>query len=199
MSWTVCADAAACDRSSSTLTCRESTPLLQWLWIDVFCVNQHRVPPNIPLWLNSLRDTIKTVGRLVVVMEPWVVNQPAAPAPPPDGQAPDYPVQPPLKRMWCLWELLCVAAHDGDLDMITGASFDDNALIAALTEDFDKVKASFVQIDFEAAETSKREDKPVIMGAMEKLRIEMNWGDGYAVVARKVSKVRGLSRADIRS
>ena len=62
------------------------------LWFDLFSNNQHGLdaPPPFEWWCDTFMNAIKTLGRVVMIMEPW-----------------ENPI--PLTRVWCLWEVYCAS------------------------------------------------------------------------------------------
>mmetsp|Transcript_3297 Transcript_3297/g.4554 ORF Transcript_3297/g.4554 Transcript_3297/m.4554 type:complete len:310 (-) Transcript_3297:10-939(-) len=62
------------------------------LWFDLFSNNQHGLdaPPPFEWWCDTFMTAIKTLGRVVMIMEPW-----------------ENPI--PLTRVWCLWEVYCAS------------------------------------------------------------------------------------------
>eukprot|EP00736_Rhodelphis_marinus_P001945 Rmarinus@m.27317 len=132
-------------------------------WIDLFCVNQFSLALDPSWWRDSLRPTIVRMRELVVVLgTPWEKAV-------------------PLQRTWCLYEIFCAAdammtiecfggsgaAGDGTasagapqtqrgLRFFSAASEEDRAALNAIVED----------IDLTSSETSRAEDKAMIMDSV---------------------------------
>ena len=67
----------------------QPSPRETYVWLDLFANDQHNAPSLPQLWWRqTFRCAIETIGHTCVVLSPW-----------------EDPI--PLKRAWCLWEVLC--------------------------------------------------------------------------------------------
>lgn len=78
---------------------------MMFLWFDLFSNNQHGLnePPPFSWWCETFMGAIRSMNRVVMVMEPW-----------------DNPV--PLTRAWCLWELYCTSAVNAAFEVTMSAN-----------------------------------------------------------------------------
>eukprot|EP01035_Chromulina_nebulosa_P031752 gene31752-42345_t len=70
------------------------------LWFDLFSNNQHGLdaPPPFEWWCETFMNAVKTLGKVVMIMEPW-----------------ENPI--PLTRVWCLWEVYCASNTDSSFEV----------------------------------------------------------------------------------
>ena len=124
-------------------------PSRVYVWFDCLVVNQH-ASAALPQewWATAFAAGIVAIGHTCLVLAPW-----------------HGPL--PLKRCWCLWEILKTVESGTPLKVqlppSEAASFE-----TALVTDFDSIAASMSQIDVRQSEAFKPEDQRMILGAVEK-------------------------------
>jgi hypothetical protein len=71
---------------------------------DIFVCNQHAVEELAPdFWSTTFKSAVASIGCTVLVLQPW--QDPA-----------------PLKRAWCLWELLSTIEGKAGLHVVMSAA-----------------------------------------------------------------------------
>ncbi|KAJ3280730.1 Kinesin light chain 3 [Blyttiomyces sp. JEL0837] len=74
---------------------QEINPAKVFLWIDIFCLSQHKEETKpFEWWQNTFMTSVKTIRNVVMVLQPW-----------------DDPVS--LKRAWCILEVLACDVGNG--------------------------------------------------------------------------------------
>ena len=124
-------------------------PSRVYVWFDCLVVNQH-ASAALPQewWATAFAAGIVAIGHTCLVLAPW-----------------HGPL--PLKRCWCLWEILKTVESGTPLKVqlppSEAASFE-----TALVKDFQSIATSMSQIDVRQSEAFKPEDQRMILGAVEK-------------------------------
>jgi hypothetical protein len=119
-----------------------------FVWLDVLTVNQHKASDNAydkDWWANTFKKAVAAFGHTVLVMMPW--EDPA-----------------PLKRSWCLWEILATLEGGAALDVRLHAREKDR-LAAALRQNDDSVALNMSKLDVAKAEAWSKEDQANILAA----------------------------------
>ncbi|KAK3288827.1 hypothetical protein CYMTET_3707 [Cymbomonas tetramitiformis] len=125
----------------------EEQPEDIFLWIDVFCVNQHKTAErDFAWWSTTFREAVRDIGHTLVVLLPF-----------------SHPV--PLARAWCLFEIFSTVDTSARLDLRIGTS-EEKKFITELSEgrfDFDSWAAA---VNLEDAEAWDPHDRMQIMDAV---------------------------------
>ena len=133
------------DQEGLTDSQKENT----FLWIDLFCFNQHNRGGEKDLaWFNvDLGDHIRKIGQAVVVAHPWDTV---------------------FTRSWCCFEIYCSALSNCRLELAMPS--DEHArLLQSLAADPEiYLQMSESQVKTKYATATKIEDKNTIFSAMEK-------------------------------
>eukprot|EP01051_Picozoa_sp_SAG22_P023058 SAG22_NODE_5784_length_953_cov_1.014052_2_plen_95_part_00 len=73
-----------------------------FFWFDCFAIDEHAAQNFTPEWWDTtFKEAIGKIGHTVMILLPW-----------------DDPT--PLKRAWCLWELLCTFQKKADFSVCFG-------------------------------------------------------------------------------
>jgi len=135
------------DLEDLTATQKENT----FLWIDLFCFNQHKKDEKDVAWFNAdLADHIRRIGQAVVVAHPW------------DTSA-------VFTRSWCCFEIYCSATLSKCRLEFAMPSDEYARLLQSLAADpeiYQQMLESQVKTKYATA--TKIEDKNTIFSAMEK-------------------------------
>ena len=144
----------------------EAEPDSVFVWLDVLSVNQHKASDNAydkDWWSSTFKRAIGAFGRTVLVMMPW--EDPA-----------------PLKRSWCLWEILSSLEGKATLDVRMHAD-EKERFAEALRTDFGSIQLSMSKIDVAKAEAWSKEDQANILEAVKATEGGVN-GVNAAILAR---------------
>ena len=144
----------------------EAEPDSVFVWLDVLSVNQHKASDNAydkDWWSSTFKRAIGAFGRTVLVMMPW--EDPA-----------------PLKRSWCLWEILSSLEGKATLDVRMHAD-EKERFAEALRTDYDSIQMSMSKIDVAKAEAWSKEDQANILEAVKATEGGVN-GVNAAILAR---------------
>ena len=117
-----------------------------YFWFDVFVLSQHTSLVSQSFVNSTVRDTIKQIGQVVVVMSPW--------------QAPV-----PITRAWCLWELACALSNDVPVVMRLPTD-QRHTLKDALSTDQARLIQAMSSVDAESAECTVPAEKQWIFTAI---------------------------------
>ena len=120
-----------------------------YFWLDCVVIDEHDTAAKPEdYWSTSFRESIRAIGRTVMVLTPW-----------------DSPV--PLTRSWCLWELFCTVD--------TGAAFSvalppeqEGQLVAALRQDPGRLLSAVSTIDVARAQAGKESDRAMILDSVRR-------------------------------
>lgn len=133
------------DSLEHELKVRGDDPANAYVWLDVVCVSQHVTYSITPSWLTTtFCDAVGTIGSSLLVLADW-----------------KHPL--PLKRAWCLWELLATIQQGTELHV---------AMPPAMRESFNErlfydmpsvIKATFDAIDSERADATSKNDEAQIL------------------------------------
>lgn len=120
-----------------------------YFWFNPFMTNQHRLE-RLPStwWSTTFKDTIRSIGHVLLVLSPW--NDPV-----------------PLKRAWCLWEILCAIDQDEVELQIELPMYQSTLLKNGFYKDVASVSQSLARIDASQAESFLQSDKDMIFRAIE--------------------------------
>ena len=118
-------------------------PATTFFWVCDYVIRQGGVDQTVPaLFTHVIRD----IGRTLVFADPW-----------------DDPG--PLRRAWCLWEILF--GSEGALELILStaqaARFRD-----ALVKNFDSIQTKICKVDLRNSDTRDPDDKRMIFEEVEK-------------------------------
>lgn len=127
----------------------QPSPHETYVWLDLFANDQHNAPSLPQLWWRqTFRCAIETIGHTCVVLSPW-----------------EDPI--PLKRAWCLWEVLCTINGNVPLTVQLPpkefASFEE----ALKTGRVHLVSRAMSNIDVRQSDAYKKADKDMILAAVE--------------------------------
>ena len=130
------------------LSNRGDDPSEVFVWIDIFSISQHQTYNITPHWLTTtLCDALGTIGSSVLVLSDWT-----------------NPI--PLKRAWCLWEILATIQQGIELAVIMPSSqrksFDERVFHDLPTV----IKATFDAIDSEHAQATNKNDEIQILSSI---------------------------------
>ena len=121
-----------------------------FFWFDCFSIDEHATQAFPPSWWDTtFLEAIRLIGHTVMYLSPW-----------------HNPI--PLKRAWCLWELLCTISAGADFDVCLGPD-EKAAFEGALLKDLDSVLGVVGAIDAEEAEAGDPADAERIFGAILRL------------------------------
>ena len=120
-----------------------------FVWVDILSVNQHRsgVYPE-GWWATTFSRAVAEFGHTVLVLTPW-----------------DDPV--PLKRSWCLWEILATLTGNARLDIrlpTAEAKILEEKMSSART--FGQITDSIDRVDVAQAEAWSPDDQAMILNAV---------------------------------
>ncbi|EGD79833.1 hypothetical protein PTSG_10816 [Salpingoeca rosetta] len=121
-----------------------------FFWFDLF-INNQNIAADLPQdwWSTTFKESIKAIGRVVLVLTPW--HDPM-----------------PVTRAWCLWEIFCSASQEGVELTIRLPSAERQELKAAVMKDADlAVTDTMVRVQAERAEAWNPKDKEMIFKAIE--------------------------------
>ena len=120
-----------------------------YVWLDLFTNDQHNAPALPQMWWRTtFKRAIELIGHTCLVLLPW-----ASPI--------------PLKRAWCLWEVLCTVESAKVRFTAQLPSKEVSALENAIENDGDAVSRAFATVDVRTAEAFLDADKKMILGAVE--------------------------------
>ena len=150
-------------------------PKRTYLWIDLFCINQHRVvevrqrngsnvPPSSDLE-TIFPELVSNIPNMLAVFSPW--------------KEPKY-----LSRTWCLYELYTAYNYGTNVTIILPPG-EKNVLEYDLFHSqkvgVDTLYHAFGQTDVENADATFQEDREMILATIAK-------GEGYGAVNSKVNE-----------
>jgi len=118
------------------------------VYLDLFSNNQHNntTTPDFNLWSTTFQQSIKNIGRTVMILSPW--NDPI-----------------PLTRAWCLWELYCTVITNSKFE-IAMTNESKQQFIQDILNDPEGVLAKLWKIDFERSESTYQHDKDRIFSSI---------------------------------
>uniref|UniRef100_A0A7S2R895 EF-hand domain-containing protein n=1 Tax=Mucochytrium quahogii TaxID=96639 RepID=A0A7S2R895_9STRA len=115
-----------------------------FIWFDVLCVDQHKAAEGVfpqDWWSTTFKQAILYIGNISVVLIPW--NDPK-----------------PLKRAWCLWEILC--SSEGPSLQVCFTPEAEQDFKNALCQKFSVVSESLLSIDSKTAQAYHESDREMI-------------------------------------
>ena len=128
-------------------------------WIDLFVNSQHKtVNKPFEWWSKTFKESIGKIGKTVLILCPW-----------------DEPR--PLKRAWCLWEIVCTIITGSDL-ILQFSKEQEHTFKQRLLEDFEVILKVLSNIDVEQAQCYDPKDLNRILSAVKAL----DGGDGIHYV-----------------
>jgi hypothetical protein len=122
-----------------------------YYWIDVATVNQHLAgayPQD--WWSNTFRTGIGVIGKTVLVLSPW--NDPI-----------------PLKRSWCLWEILNSCEEKVAFEIVIPPS-EKRAFKQSLVTKWSEVVETMTKVDIENAQAWRPDDQTMIASAVRRTK-----------------------------
>eukprot|EP00911_Craspedida_sp_UC1_P002947 UC1_evm1s2150 len=119
-----------------------------YFWFDLF-VNNQNIAADLPQewWTTTFRTQIESIGKVVLVLSPW--NDPV-----------------PLKRAWCLYEILCSLQGSGVEFLVKLPPEEVGAFHQGLLESFESAMDALVTTQAEKAEAFSATDKDMIFAAV---------------------------------
>ena len=123
-----------------------------FVWIDLYMHNQFSGTLGSEYWIDRFAGLVERIGKVVAVLTPW-----------------HDPI--PLKRMWCLFELVCAMQGKGKgvtLELVLSEG-ERTSLIAAVRGDFTAVRKMLVDVSIGKAEATVPQDKDLIWAQVMKL------------------------------
>ncbi len=128
-------------------------------WIDLFVNLQHKTI-NRPFewWSRTFKESIGKIGKTVLILCPW-----------------DEPR--PLKRAWCLWEIVCTIITKSEL-ILQFSKEQELTFKQRLFDDFEVILKVLSNIDVEKAQCYDPKDQKRILSAVKAL----DDGDGIHYV-----------------
>jgi len=129
---------------------KESHPSTQhYFWIDL-CVNNQWEAPSLSYewWSSTFLSAIGKIGHTCLVLCPW-----------------DDPI--PLKRAWCLWEIVCTRTTSAKLT-IQFSHAERLKFQTILKTNFEYIMKAFSRIDVEDSEAWNPKDKDMIFDVVRK-------------------------------
>jgi len=119
----------------------------EYYWIDVATVNQHYAgsyPQD--WWSNTFATGIGVIGKTLLVLSPW--NDPI-----------------PLKRSWCLWEILNSCEENIKFDIVIPPN-EKKAFAQSLVAKWSQVVETMTRVDIENAQAWRPDDQIMIANAV---------------------------------
>ena len=131
-------------------------------WFDLFTNNQHEaVSFPFEWWTTTFRESISSIGRVMLVMSPW--NNPV-----------------PLTRAWCLFEMYSTIVGEAEMNVVIPsgeiASFKE-----AMSDDYDTIMNTLLSLDAQKAEASNPKDRDQIFNV-----VSQKIPGGFATLNNKV-------------
>eukprot|EP01041_Mallomonas_annulata_P003428 gene3428-6799_t len=120
------------------------------LWFDLFTNCQHglNIPPPFEWWCETFMGAIKSIGRTVMVMQPW-----------------EDPIT--LTRAWCLWEIYCTANTNSQFE-IALSGHEKSAFEKMITTNPGGFFDMLGKVDVRKSEAWSQADKDQIHDAVSK-------------------------------
>lgn len=132
-----------------------------FIWVDIFCLNQH-APITLDLdWWRQLKNTITEIGQIIVVLCPW--------------ESPG-----PLTVSWNLYEIFCAAQSNIRFEA-TMSKAESKAFITSLHSNFDAIDKMIPKIDVVNGKSLYPYDKESLLDYIRKT-------EGYDVFDDTVMK-----------
>ncbi|KAK3236481.1 hypothetical protein CYMTET_53368 [Cymbomonas tetramitiformis] len=126
----------------------ELKPEEVWVWLDVFCVNQHVVAERtFSWWSTTFREAVRDIGRTLVVLAPF-----------------DNPT--PLTRAWCLFEIFSTVDTGAELELRL-SSDEELAFAKALRAGEFDFNQWVSKVNLERAEAYNPADREQILQVVE--------------------------------
>ena len=120
-----------------------------YFWLDIAIFNQNKsVRRTHSWWSTTFKQCIAKCGSLLVVMSPW-----------------DAPL--PLKRAWCLWEIMCAVDSPGCALEVRLPRSEEAKFEEEINSNFRGAMMSLVSAQAEEAEAWNPADKEMIFEAIE--------------------------------
>ena len=131
-------------------------------WFDLFTNNQHEaVSFPFEWWTTTFRESISSIGRVMLVMSPW--NNPV-----------------PLTRAWCLFEIYSTIVGEAEMNVVIPsgeiASFKE-----AMGRSFNTIIDTLLSLDAQKAEASNPKDRDQIFNV-----VSQKIPGGFATLNNKV-------------
>jgi len=118
-----------------------------YFWYDIFTNDQHDALKLPQLWWrDAFMMGVKHIGHTLLLLSPW--HDPA-----------------PLKRAWCLWEILSTVRTEAKLTVNLPPG-DDADFELSLKDDFPKIAGAISNIDMRGSEAYMPKDKEMIIAAV---------------------------------
>ena len=100
------------------------------------------------VWRTTFKKTIKTIGKLVLVLSPW--NDPL-----------------PLTRAWCLWEIFSAATEESVVLEIVLPEAERPKFLVSLYHNYESLMDTLVRVQVERSECSRMTDQERIFSAIK--------------------------------
>ena len=158
-----------------------------YFWFDLFANNQHEATAyQFEWWCSTFRDSIQSIGSVLLVMAPW--HNPL-----------------PLTRAWCLWEIFSAIQASAQLSIIIPLSQRED-FKARVSADREVVLRCVMAVDARQAQALKATDRENIFHAISSTvgfdvlntRVRDGLRDGYlraCVAIAEDERVRGPADA----
>ena len=117
-----------------------------YYFLDMFAINQHNVASDD--LLISLQNVVSVTNKILLVMTPW--SNPR-----------------PLRRVWCLWEILQAVKLKATIRMVL-PSKEKDAFMLALQSKYSQVENTLASIDVVKANATVESDKWMIFAEIER-------------------------------
>eukprot|EP00049_Salpingoeca_infusionum_P019368 m.361582 g.361582 ORF g.361582 m.361582 type:complete len:760 (+) comp19698_c0_seq1:87-2366(+) len=119
-----------------------------YFWFDLFINNQNVVTSySYNWWTTTFKSSIASIGRVLVVMQPW-----------------SDPI--PLTRAWCLWEMYCAISQQVDLSILIPKS-EATGFRNGVLGNFRAVLDVMTHVNAEKAEAWNLSDRDMIFNAIK--------------------------------
>jgi tetratricopeptide (TPR) repeat protein len=119
-----------------------------YFWFDLF-INNQNIASSLPQewWKTTFRQSIKTIGTVLLVLSPW-----------------DRPI--PVTRAWCLWEIMSALSQDGVRFIGKIPNEETMRILSDITLNGSYTGIQVPHIDSANAEAFKQDDRDMILGAI---------------------------------
>ena len=117
-----------------------------YYFLDMFAINQHNVASDD--LLISLQNVVSVTNKILLVMTPW--SNPR-----------------PLRRVWCLWEILQAVKLKATIRMVL-PSKEKDAFMLALQSKYSQMENTLASIDVVKANATVESDKWMIFAEIER-------------------------------
>ena len=118
-----------------------------YFWIDIFVNKQNNVPEATKQILTTVKDNIKAIGTVLLVLSPW--NDPLS-----------------IGRAWCMWEIFSALSQNTCKLVMRMPKSQAAELTSGIMQDPTALLQSISDLTVEAAQATKLSERKLVLAAI---------------------------------